>query len=196
MRLLGLATLVGFSLAQNLRLQNDASYDAGLFTPLEHLHVLSPYEHTTLTHPAFPRHAVRIKKSDTFCDGTVPAYTGYIDIEARHLFFYFFESRSDPDRDDVVFWTNGGPGGSSSLGLFMELGPCRVLDAEGPKFHKESWNSNANIFFVDQPIGVGFSYAEYGETVVSGYIIGFSQADWYLCRSRQRKKLPVILLRL
>ena len=50
------------------------------------------------------------------------SYTGYIDIETRHLFFYFFESRNDPDTDDVIFWTNGGPGGSSSLGLFMELG--------------------------------------------------------------------------
>lgn len=58
-----------------------------------------------------------------------------------------------------------GPGGSSSSGLFMELGPCRVLDANGTKFHPESWNSNANIFFIDQPIGVGFSYAEHGETV-------------------------------
>lgn len=36
------------------------------------------------------------------------AYTGYIDIEAKHLFFYFFESRSKPDEDDVIFWTNGG----------------------------------------------------------------------------------------
>lgn len=50
------------------------------------------------------------------------SFTGYIDIEARHLFFYFFESRSDPAKDDVIFWTNGGPGCSSSIGLFMELG--------------------------------------------------------------------------
>ena len=50
------------------------------------------------------------------------AYTGYIDIEARHLFFYFFESRSNPDEDDVMLWTNGGPGCSSAVGLFMELG--------------------------------------------------------------------------
>lgn len=76
------------------------------------------------------------------------AYTGYIDIEARHLFFYFFESRNDPKKDDVIFWTNGGkhavfstiylsllidiiryegPGGSSSIGLFMELGNLNAL---------------------------------------------------------------------
>ena len=51
------------------------------------------------------------------------SYTGYLDIsETRHLFFYFFESRRDPDADDVVFWTNGGPGCSSSTGMLMELG--------------------------------------------------------------------------
>lgn len=100
-------------------------------------------------------------------DVDVRAYTGYIDIQARHLFFYFFESRSEPDKDDVLLWTNGGPGGSSSVGLLMELGPCRVLDADGPKFHPESWNTKANIFFIDQPVGTGFSYAEFGETAVS-----------------------------
>ena len=45
-------------------------------------------------------------------------------------------------------------------------GPCRILDKEGPKFHPESWNSNANVFFIDQPVSVGFSYADYGESVV------------------------------
>lgn len=53
------------------------------------------------------------------------------------------------------------------MGLFMELGPCRVKDESSTVVHPESWNTNANIFFVDQPIGVGFSYAEYGEAVVS-----------------------------
>ncbi|THU80420.1 serine carboxypeptidase [Dendrothele bispora CBS 962.96] len=138
----------------------------GLFTPLESFSVLKEHEYTMMTHPLFSKYSVRIKKSD-FCDPTVNVYTGYIDIEARHLFFYFFESRNDPAKDDVIFWTNGGPGCSSSLGLFFELGPCRVLDDSGAKIHPESWSTNANIFFVDQPIGVGFSYADYGESVAT-----------------------------
>ena len=32
-------------------------------------------------------------------------FTGYINTEAQHLFVYFFESRNDPDKDDVIFWT-------------------------------------------------------------------------------------------
>ncbi|KAJ7898651.1 serine carboxypeptidase [Mycena olivaceomarginata] len=138
---------------------------AANFTPIGTLDVLSEHSFTALTHPEFPAYGVRIKKTN-FCDEGVGAYTGYIDIQARHLFFYFFESRGDPDTDDVVFWTNGGPGCSSGVGLFMELGPCRVINADnGTVHHPESWNSNANVFFVDQPIGVGFSYADYGEYV-------------------------------
>ncbi|OCH89475.1 serine carboxypeptidase [Obba rivulosa] len=140
------------------------AYDAGLFTPFEDLSALSTEEFTTLAHPLFPHYNVRIKQS-TFCDGSARAYTGYIDREARHIFFYFFESRNDPSTDDVIFWTNGGPGCSSSLGLFMELGPCRVNSPHNVTHNPYSWNENANVFFVDQPVGVGFSYADYGESV-------------------------------
>ncbi|KAI0069949.1 serine carboxypeptidase [Panus rudis PR-1116 ss-1] len=104
-------------------------------------------------------------RKSRFCDGTVSAYTGYIDVEARHLFVYFFESRNDPDTDDVIFWTNGGPGGSSAMGLFVELGPCRLVQDNATMSNPYSWNEVANIFFIDQPIGVGASYADFGETV-------------------------------
>ena len=52
----------------------------------------------------------------------------------------------------------------------MELGPCRISNASGPHYHPESWTETANIFFVDQPVGVGYSYADYGETVVRAYM--------------------------
>ena len=48
----------------------------------------------------------------------------------------------------------------------MELGPCRAFSGHGTTYHPQSWNTNASIFFVDQPIGVGFSYDDYGEIVV------------------------------
>jgi carboxypeptidase C (cathepsin A) len=56
---------------------------------------------TKLTHPAYPKHGVRVKKSK-FCDGTVDAYTGYVDVEARHIFFSFFKSRNDWTKDPVM----------------------------------------------------------------------------------------------
>lgn len=46
------------------------SYDTGLFTPVESLELLSESQFSTLRHPVFPRHSVRIKKTP-FCDQTV-----------------------------------------------------------------------------------------------------------------------------
>ncbi|KAJ7885385.1 serine carboxypeptidase [Mycena leptocephala] len=121
--------------------------------------------YTTLEHEAFPHHSVRIRPVNGFCDSTVDSYAGYIDMGARHLFFYYFESRNEPTKDDVVLWLNGGPGASASIGLFMELGPCTIISDNATEYNKYSWNNRANMLFIDQPVGVGFSYAEYCETV-------------------------------
>lgn len=61
----------------------------------------------------------------------------------------------------AVMWINGGPGCSSMMGLFMELGPCRVNEAGNATYpNPSSWVEEASVFFLDQPIGVGFSYSD------------------------------------
>lgn len=77
------------------------------------LNALSADDFTSFTHPAMPSYGLRIKKTPAeFCDPTVKSYTGYLDVDygTKHMFFYFFESRNDPDADDVLMWINGGPG--------------------------------------------------------------------------------------
>ncbi|KAF9500185.1 alpha/beta-hydrolase [Pleurotus eryngii] len=133
-------------------------------------HISSTNDFVTVSSARFPNHNVRIKKTD-FCDPTVNVYTGYLDVDAgaKHMFFYFFESRRNPAEDDVMMWINGGPGCSSAMGLLMELGPCSIdMENQSPNgtiYNPYSWNEVANIFFLDQPVGVGFSYADFGETV-------------------------------
>lgn len=75
----------------------------------------------------------------------------------------FFESRNDPKNDPVVLWLNGGPGCSSLTGLFMELGPSTLNKNIELEHNPSSWNSNASVIFLDQPVNVGFSYS--GEAV-------------------------------
>eukprot|EP00833_Pecoramyces_ruminatium_P011654 jgi/Orpsp1_1/1185686/evm.model.c7180000094847.1 len=82
-----------------------------------------------VTHAAFPSIQLRYRKPN-LCEKTegVNQYAGYLDIdeEDKHFFFWFFESRSNPETDPTILWLNGGPGCSSLTGLLMELGPCRV----------------------------------------------------------------------
>ncbi|KAM3426981.1 hypothetical protein NHJ13734_009172 [Beauveria thailandica] len=93
---------------------------------------------------------------------TVKQLSGYIDddVNDKHLFFWFFESRNDPAKDPVVLWLNGGPGCSSMHGLFTELGPATIPRPDlKPERNNYSWNNNASVIFVDQPVNTGFSYS-------------------------------------
>jgi cathepsin A (carboxypeptidase C) len=119
--------------------------------------------------------SMRVKKVDPSklgIDPGVKQYSGYLDDNAndKHLFYWFFESRNDPKNDPVVLWLNGGPGCSSMTGLFMELGPASI-DKNIKVVHNDySWNSNASVIFLDQPVNTGFSYS--GSSVTSTIAAG------------------------
>jgi len=94
------------------------------------------------------------------CDN-VTQYSGYFKLTTgdKHYFYWFFESRSSPSTDPVVMWMTGGPGCSSEVALFGENGPCSVnADGTGTIRNDYSWNTKANVLYIDQPTGTGFSY--------------------------------------
>ena len=43
------------------------------------------------------------------------------------------------------------------LALFVENGPYKVSKAGNLSLNPYSWNSNANILYIDQPVGTGNS---------------------------------------
>jgi len=117
----------------------------------------------------------------SLCDPSVQQYTGYFEIKGtnKKYFFWFFESRSSPQSEPTVAWLTGGPGCSSLLALFGENGPCSVnKDGRSTSPNPFSWTNNANMFWIDQPPGSGFSEgdADSGEAEVASDMLGFLQA--------------------
>jgi len=91
-------------------------------------------------------------------------YSGYLDVPAavgvNHMHYWFVESMNNPAKDPLVLWFNGGPGCSSLLGFFTELGPFQVQPDLTLQLNPYTWNSIANVLFLEMPAGVGFSYSE------------------------------------
>lgn len=103
-----------------------------------------------------------------------------------NMYFWFFPSQSDPSNDPIILWLQGGPGATSLYGLFKENGPimASAIDTRDsalpwekmfrngreypfPEYRKTtpkatlnpySWNRNASIIYVDNPVGAGFSF--------------------------------------
>ncbi|KAH8772572.1 Alpha/Beta hydrolase protein [Diaporthe sp. PMI_573] len=113
-------------------------------------------------------------KNPGICETTpgVKSYSGYVHLPPNSLneegedqnypintFFWFIESRKDPHHAPLSIWLNGGPGGSSLLGMLSENGPCAInADSNSSTLNPWSWNNEVNVLYIDQPVQVGFSY--------------------------------------
>ncbi|GER36488.1 serine carboxypeptidase, partial [Striga asiatica] len=92
-------------------------------------------------------------------------YAGHVSVNkknGRALFYWFYEAVNFTGEKPLVLWLNGGPGCSSvGYGATEEIGPFLLVGSKNGcdlKFNPFSWNTEANLLFLESPIGVGFSY--------------------------------------
>ncbi|KAG0432408.1 hypothetical protein HPB47_020872 [Ixodes persulcatus] len=93
----------------------------------------------------------------------VPSYSGFLTVNPNtgsNIFFWFFPAMENPETAPVLMWLQGGPGSSSMFGLFVEHGPYYVAKGGVPKLRKTTWARRYSMLYVDNPVGVGFSFTE------------------------------------
>lgn len=87
---------------------------------------------------------------------------GYVEVRPKaHMFWWLYRSPyrvEDPSKPwPIILWLQGGPGASGvGIGNFQEVGP---LDTN-LKPRNSTWLQKADLLFVDNPVGTGFSFVE------------------------------------
>ncbi|MEQ2192823.1 hypothetical protein XENOCAPTIV_017927 [Xenoophorus captivus] len=117
-------------------------------------------------------------------------WSGYLQAgKGKFLHYWFVTSQRNPAKDPLVLWLNGGPGCSSLDGFLSENGPFHVsflvanhtacvhgsfkqalellafhsqVNDDGATLYenKFSWNTIANVLYLESPAGVGYSYSD------------------------------------
>ncbi len=73
----------------------------------------------------------------------------------------------------LIFWYQGGPGCSGLYAFLTEHGPFKMAPSGGGLVQNPlSWHKFANVVYLEQPAGVGFSYSNNS----NGYNTGDVQA--------------------
>lgn len=87
---------------------------------------------------------------------------GYVEVRPKaHMFWWLYRSPYRVEDSSkpwpIILWLQGGPGASGvGIGNFEEVGP---LDTNlNPR--NSTWLQKADLLFVDNPVGTGFSFVE------------------------------------
>ncbi|BAT90485.1 Serine carboxypeptidase-like 51 [Vigna angularis] len=87
---------------------------------------------------------------------------GYVQVRPKaHMFWWLYRSPyrvEDPSKPwPIVLWLQGGPGASGvGIGNFEEVGPLNT----DLKPRNSTWLKKADLLFVDNPVGTGYSFVE------------------------------------
>jgi len=118
-------------------------------------------------------------------------FSGYVDVDhtstdgidadiQKQLFYWLYECDCEnADEQPLILWTNGGPGCSGMEGNLVEHGGLWIQSDLTLTQNEYSWNKLANMIYVEQPFGVGFSVPTNGE-VVGGDLNAAMDMDSFL----------------
>jgi len=92
-----------------------------------------------------------------------PHYSGYLPVDGGTKMLHYYLQEADTGARDkpLVLWMNGGPGASSLIGAFEELGQLvfnrdSAVSGGGPpelKRNPYSWTTAANVLYLEAPAG-------------------------------------------
>jgi len=124
--------------------------------------------------------------------------SGYINVDGnnqRFIFYWLIKSQGNPAKDPLVFWYQGGPGCSGLGGLFAEHGPITPDFKGGLNYSPISWTTIANVVYLEQPVGVGFSYStnpnDYNTNDTQSAIDNFAFLEGFLKAYPEYKGRPL-----
>jgi len=108
-----------------------------------------------------------------FPKSALPTRTGYLaagPATSAKLYYMYYEARATGpavslEGTPLILWLQGGPGCSSLIGNFYELGPWRISEKLALISNPGAWNSKYGVLFIDNPVGTGFSTADKDEDI-------------------------------
>ncbi|XP_022754206.1 serine carboxypeptidase-like 51 [Durio zibethinus] len=93
---------------------------------------------------------------------------GYVQVRPKaHMFWWLYRSPYRVEQPSkpwpIILWLQGGPGSSGvGIGNFEEIGPLDTY--MNPR--NSTWLKKADLLFVDNPVGTGYSFVEDPELLV------------------------------
>ncbi|CAB36509.1 serine carboxypeptidase Sxa2 [Schizosaccharomyces pombe] len=102
----------------------------------------------------------RIKSLPEFKGSLPELYSGYLEANSDKSLFYTY-APAVVDSETFIVWLQGGPGCAGTLGFFSENGPIEISQSSpSPSLNPESWTNFANMLWLDQPFGTGYSQGQ------------------------------------
>ncbi|XP_041977441.1 uncharacterized protein LOC121731840 [Aricia agestis] len=99
------------------------------------------------------------------------SHTGFLTVNKTYdsnLFFWYFPVQDKPVNETPwIIWLQGGPGASSLVGLFDEIGPFKVGPNNVLIKNEFTWLCNHSLVFIDNPVGTGYSFTNHEDGYVS-----------------------------